>query len=341
MTELFVNGAKGRLLTGISAAATSLTLRSGQGALFPSFGAGDFAWLTLEQGTAANPTKREIVRCSARTGDVLTILRAQQGTTALAFDAGARVELRLTAATLASFQDVLGYNRTFTTGCAVSNNDNAVAIYGAIGTNSATTHSGVNPDLTSLGKSIPREKFDGTGNADFIGNTATPDQSRIGVRGTPPNLGGMEILCRFMIETNILGSRKFLGLSNIALSNRFSALNPSARTSDAVVGIGQEDSTPISGNWQLYHSAGTGSVTQVDTGLPKVVGNLCQLRVWSPRGVARWYLELVDFEASTRFFTSLTTNIPGNTDGMMFTLATRGITGIDGISLHSAWSFVW
>jgi len=43
VAELFVNGARGRLNVGISAGALSLTLRSGQGALFPTFGAGDFA----------------------------------------------------------------------------------------------------------------------------------------------------------------------------------------------------------------------------------------------------------------------------------------------------------
>jgi hypothetical protein len=340
VAELFTNGARGRLLNGISAVDTSLTLRSGQGALFPTFGVGDFSWLVLEQGPAANPTKREIVRAGPRSGDAITILRAQQGTIAQAFDPGARVEIRLTAATLASFQDVLGYNRMFLTGAVLPQNDNAIGVCGAMQVGTPTTHPGVTPDLTSLGRSIPREKFDGSGNSDYPG-TGTADQGRIGVRGTPPNIGGMEILARFMIETNILGSRKFLGLSNIMTTNRFSALNPSGRTSDAVVGIGQEDSTPVSGNWQLYHSAGAGSVTQVDTGVPKVVGNLCQLRIWSPRGVARWYVELIDFEAGTRFFTSLTTNIPDGSTGMIFVLACRGITGVDGISLHSGWSFQW
>lgn len=46
----------------------------------------------------------EIMRCTERAGEALTVVRAQEGTEARSFDAGARVELRLTAAV---FADVL------------------------------------------------------------------------------------------------------------------------------------------------------------------------------------------------------------------------------------------
>jgi hypothetical protein len=59
---------------------------------FPVLTAGDYfyATLTSTQGT------QEIVKATARSGDSLTIVRAQEGTTAQSFAAGARFELRVT-----------------------------------------------------------------------------------------------------------------------------------------------------------------------------------------------------------------------------------------------------
>lgn len=47
----------------------------------------------------------EIVKCTARAGDVLTVVRAQEGTTARAFSVDDPVELRLTAGALVAKQD--------------------------------------------------------------------------------------------------------------------------------------------------------------------------------------------------------------------------------------------
>lgn len=344
MAELFTNGAKGRLVASISAGALGLTLRSGQGALFPAYGAGDSSWLVLEQGTAATPTKREIVQVTARAGDVLTIVRAQQGTTALAFDAGARCEMRLTAATMEAFRDSLGYNRRFPTGGIGPENASQYDGYGAIAAvpaASATTHP--TPTLSFIGTSQPRLLWTGTGNTQFIGNTTTPAQNIIGTAGLAPNLGGMELLMRIVLPEDALGTRKFLGISNVAVTDRFVTLNPSARPADAVVGIGAEDTTSAGGAWQLYYNAGVGPVTQVSTGVLKVVGHLYQLRIWSPRGVAKWYVELIDFDAQTRFFTSLTANIPTCGQGMMTTLVSRrlGTAPTDGFAITGMWTFLW
>ena len=92
----FANNAYGTLNASISTSDASLTLASGQGARFPSLGAGDFFYCTLID-TSNN---LEVVKCTARASDVLTITRAQESTTARAFTVGARVELRVTAAGL-------------------------------------------------------------------------------------------------------------------------------------------------------------------------------------------------------------------------------------------------
>lgn len=92
----FANNAYGTLNASISTSDASLTLASGQGARFPSLGAGDFFYCTLID-TSNN---LEVVKCTARSSDVLTITRAQESTTARAFTVGDRVELRVTAAGL-------------------------------------------------------------------------------------------------------------------------------------------------------------------------------------------------------------------------------------------------
>ena len=70
-----------------------MTVASGQGALFPSLGAGDYFYCTLAN-TAGTV---EIVKVTARSTDTFTIVRAQEGTSASAFSTGDKVELRLTA----------------------------------------------------------------------------------------------------------------------------------------------------------------------------------------------------------------------------------------------------
>lgn len=97
----FANNAYGTLNASISSSDASLTLASGQGARFPSLGAGDYFYCTLID-TSNN---LEVVKCTARSSDVLTITRAQESTTARAFTVGDRVELRVTAAGLEDATD--------------------------------------------------------------------------------------------------------------------------------------------------------------------------------------------------------------------------------------------
>jgi hypothetical protein len=98
MSALFKNNAVSTLAAAITAGATSLTVQTADASLFPQPSAGDWFPVTVFDGT-----NMEIMRCTARSGATLTVTRAQEGTTARAFSAGAKVEHRITAATLLAF----------------------------------------------------------------------------------------------------------------------------------------------------------------------------------------------------------------------------------------------
>jgi len=93
------NNASGTLAAAITSSATTLTLTSGQGALFPTLGVGDYCWCTLVD-TSNNV---EIIKVTARSTDTLTMTRGQDNTTAQAFAINDRLELRPTAALFAEF----------------------------------------------------------------------------------------------------------------------------------------------------------------------------------------------------------------------------------------------
>ena len=85
MLEIFSNNAITTVATGgLSISATTLNLASGTGGLFPNPVVGtEFFRLSLTD--VATRTAHEITYCTARSGDVCTIVRAQEGTTAQAW----------------------------------------------------------------------------------------------------------------------------------------------------------------------------------------------------------------------------------------------------------------
>lgn len=99
MARVFTNNSSSTLAAQLNAGATSLTLTTGHGAFFPSPTSPDYAILTLTQ-PGASETSWEEVKVTARSGDVLTIVRAQEGSTDATWPAGSKVELRITAGML-------------------------------------------------------------------------------------------------------------------------------------------------------------------------------------------------------------------------------------------------
>lgn len=111
MTILFTNNAAATLASSITTSSTSLTVTSGQGALFPTITGSNIFYVTLTDAATGNFI--EIVKVTARSSDTMTIVRAQDNTSAHAYAAGDKVELRLPAIVLQDFPQ-LDVANTFT-----------------------------------------------------------------------------------------------------------------------------------------------------------------------------------------------------------------------------------
>lgn len=105
---VFTNNATGTLAANISDVATSLTLGSGEGALFPNPTGSEYFYITVYD---ANGTK-EVMKVTARATDTFTVVRAQDGTSAAAFTTAnsTQVDLRVTAAVLENCAQLDGNN---------------------------------------------------------------------------------------------------------------------------------------------------------------------------------------------------------------------------------------
>lgn len=101
---VFADNASSLLASGIVGSATTIVVQAGQGALFPSIAAGQVAAITLEDISG----NIEVVYATGRTGDTLIVIRAQEGTAALPFASGSRVEQRVTSGVLAAMLQKTG-----------------------------------------------------------------------------------------------------------------------------------------------------------------------------------------------------------------------------------------
>ena len=98
MTVKFSNNASTTLATGINNSVTSVVVASATN--FPSLSGSEYCFLTLQSGATI-----EIVKATALSGSTFTVVRAQGGTSASAFSAGAQVELRMNTALLQAIKD--------------------------------------------------------------------------------------------------------------------------------------------------------------------------------------------------------------------------------------------
>jgi len=89
----YSNNASTSLPGGINDSVTEITVTDASS--FPAISSPDYAYLTLVSATAL-----EVVKCTDITGNVLTVVRAQESTDAAAFVTDDRVELRVTTAML-------------------------------------------------------------------------------------------------------------------------------------------------------------------------------------------------------------------------------------------------
>ena len=102
MGLLLKNNARSTLSASITATDTTIRVRVGHGVRFPQPSAtGDWFPLTLEDESG----NIEILRATARQGDMITVTRGAEGTQPRAFIAGDAIELRITAEALKDLQN--------------------------------------------------------------------------------------------------------------------------------------------------------------------------------------------------------------------------------------------
>jgi hypothetical protein len=154
----FTNNASTTLASSILVGDTSLTVATGTGGLFPTLAGSQYFYCTLSN---VGGSVLEIVKVTARSTDTFTIVRAQDNTTASAFSAGDKVELRLVAADLNNFPQLDSTNtfaqaQTFTNGVVlgtdlpVSDGGTGASTADTARANLTAARSGSNTDITAL-----------------------------------------------------------------------------------------------------------------------------------------------------------------------------------------------
>lgn len=156
--QKFSNNASSKLAGSLTNVATSLSVTATEGAKFPALGAGEWFMATLIKLVGGLPVY-EIVRVTARATDTLTIVRAQESTTATTFSAGDLIDLRPTAGGLSNMAQQEGDNSF------IGANDftaSAITVPTAVGGDNSTKPAstawtrgyaaakGANSDITSL-----------------------------------------------------------------------------------------------------------------------------------------------------------------------------------------------
>lgn len=81
--QLYANNAKTTLAAGINSTQTTITVAPGTGSEFPSPSSGQAFQITLVSATSSSVY--EICTCTARSGDTLTVIRGQEGTSGTPF----------------------------------------------------------------------------------------------------------------------------------------------------------------------------------------------------------------------------------------------------------------
>lgn len=103
--QLFTDNASSTIAVKVELASTTIQVAPNDGAKFPNPQNGDFFLVTLFQRVGIAEQNWEIVACTQRVGDVLTVTRARNGTAAFAFNIGDFIELRLVAGSVLPVRD--------------------------------------------------------------------------------------------------------------------------------------------------------------------------------------------------------------------------------------------
>ena len=158
MPALFKNNATATLAASINTTATTIVLNAGLGNSFPLPSGTSFFYGTLFDAVG----NYEIVKCTARTVDSLTVVRGQDGTNPLEFISGDGFAVRPIAAVFNNFPQ-LDANNIF-----AGNNTFSGTLTGSLTGNSAGTHTG--PVVGNVTGNVTGSLI---GNADTATNATT------------------------------------------------------------------------------------------------------------------------------------------------------------------------
>lgn len=169
MPVILKNNASSTLTTGVTASDTGIVVASGS--QFPAITAGEYFYATLvsQAGTT------EIIKVTARVGNSMTVVRAQDGSSAATFQAGTFVEMRVNAASIAELRDEASeitiadaggyYTATTVEGALQEAATGLYYNYGAAGTVARTVQS-------RLREAISVKDFGAVGNGVAVDTTA-------------------------------------------------------------------------------------------------------------------------------------------------------------------------
>ena len=152
MPALFKNNASALLAASISTTDTTIVVSAGLGNSFPSPSGSSYFYGTLFDDVG----NYEIVKCTARTTDTLTVVRAQDGTNPLEFVAGNGFALRPIAALFNNFAQLDG-NNTFSGNNTFTGNNSY-----SVGSNFKIIQAGSNLAFQYNGTTIAQIGSDGT-----------------------------------------------------------------------------------------------------------------------------------------------------------------------------------
>lgn len=105
MAVLYSNNSETTITQSISATDTTIQIATGSGSEFPNPGAGDHFYVTLIGDDGTGGEVLEVIRCTSRATDTLTVVRGLDDTTASAFNAGDKLELRVTKILMDDIQE--------------------------------------------------------------------------------------------------------------------------------------------------------------------------------------------------------------------------------------------
>jgi len=180
MNILFRNNAVSTLASGALITDTTIVVQPGEGSRFPNPGPGQYFIITVQNGAAF-----EIMHCTARSNDVMTVVRAREGTVAQPWAAGSSVTMRITAGCFEAFaQQVNTLNAELANRALLNHTHTTAEVVGldaelanrAALTGATFTGPVVVPNATADGHAVNRVTGDGR-YARLTGATFTGDLS--------------------------------------------------------------------------------------------------------------------------------------------------------------------